>query len=131
LARLSSLRERLLDNVDRDARSYEAVLAAVKLPKSSEAERATRGRAVDAASQEAATVPLETAELAAETARLVEALLSITIPQAASDLVVALRLAEAALAGAAENVRANLPSIQDREWTSQAKAKLEKLGAAG
>jgi len=131
LSRLSSLRDRLLNNVDRDARSYEAVLAAYKLPKSTETERAARGRAVEAASREAATVPLETAELAAESARLVEALRSITIPQAASDLVVALRLAEAALAGAAENVRANLPSIQDREWIRQVEAKLEKLGAAG
>jgi glutamate formiminotransferase / formiminotetrahydrofolate cyclodeaminase len=130
LVRLGALRERLLDNVDRDARSYEAVLAALKLPKSSEAERAARSRAVEAASREATTVPLETAELAAETARLVEALRGITISQAASDLVVALRLAEAALAGAAENVRANLPSIQDREWIGQVEAKLEKLGAA-
>lgn len=130
LARLTSLRERLLENIDRDARSYEAVLAAFKLPKSSEAERAARGRAVEAASKAAATVPLETAELAAETARLVEALRNITIPHAASDVGVALRLAEAARAGAVENVRANLlPSIQDREWISRIEAKLQGLGA--
>src|SRR5208337_2913816 len=49
--RLSSLRQRLLENIDRDALSYEAVMAAFKLPKSTESEKAARARAIEAASK--------------------------------------------------------------------------------
>src|SRR5712692_8987925 len=86
LTRLVHLRARLMENVDRDAQSYEAVLAALKLPKSTESERERRAHAIEEASKSASLVPLETAELAAEIARLIEALRGITLPQAASDL---------------------------------------------
>ncbi len=126
-ARLAELRERLLAQIDRDAQSYESVMAAFKLPKSSEAEQAARAQALEAANKMAATVPLETAELAVEVARLIEPLRPVTIPQAASDLTVAGLVAEAARLGAIENVRANLPSIQDSVWVSQLESQLPAL----
>jgi glutamate formiminotransferase len=126
-ARLATLEDRLLENIDRDARSYEAVVAALRLPKSTEPEQAVRAQAIEEASKHAASVPLETAELAAETARLLETLRDIVIPQAASDLAVALALVRAAQHGAIENVRANLPSIQDQEWLRQMEGKLTAL----
>lgn len=128
-ARLADLRKRLLANVDRDARSYEAVMAASKLPKATAPEEAIRAQAIEEASKNAASVPLETAELAAEAARVIGTLRDITIPQAASDLAVALHLAEAARRGAVENVRANLPAIQDQEWLSQIERRLTALTA--
>jgi glutamate formiminotransferase len=129
--RLAELRERLLANIDRDARSYEAVMASYKLSKASESEQALRNQAIEEASKNAASVPLETAELAVEVAHLLDSLrpqAGRTIPQAASDIAVALSLAQAAKAGAIENVRANLPSIQDNDWVSQIEAKLAELG---
>ena len=128
LARLSGFRRRLLENVDRDAASYEAVRAAMKLPKSTEAEKVARAQAIEAASKAAALVPLETAEMTSETRRLIAALGATTIPQAASDLSVALYLAEAAERGAVENVRANLPAIRDREWLERVESRLRELG---
>ena len=125
--RLAAVGERLLQNIDRDAQSYEGVMAAFKLPKSTEAEQALRARALEEASKAAATVPLETAELAVEAANLIESLRTTTIPQAASDLSVALALAEAARRGALENVRANLPSIQDRDWVAHIEQRVGKL----
>jgi glutamate formiminotransferase / formiminotetrahydrofolate cyclodeaminase len=127
LARLGELRETLLENVDRDAESYEAVMAAYKLPKAADPEKAVRAQAIELASKVAASVPLETAMLAAEIIRIAESLRAVTIPQAASDLTVALRLAEAALAGAVENVRANLPSIHDSNWVTQMEAQVQAL----
>ncbi len=129
IARLAALRERLMENIDRDAQSYEAVLAAMKLRECTESGQEHRARAVEAASKAAATVPLETAELAGEAARLVESLGPITAPQAASDLAVALTLAEAGRTGALENVRANLPSIHDRDWVSRIEQKLQSFKA--
>src|SRR5207248_8159618 len=102
LDRLAALRLRFLEAVDLDAASYDSVIAAFKLPKSSEAERAARGRAVEVASKKAAEVPLRTAELVAETATLLESLRPVILPQAASDIAVALVMAEAAGSGAVE-----------------------------
>lgn len=127
LPRLSELRGRLLENVERDARSYEAVVAAMKLPKATDPEKAGRARALEEASKTAAAVPLETAELAEEVTRLLAQLRSITIPQAASDLSVAAATAEAARQGAIENVRANLPGIQDAAWNAEMERKLQSL----
>jgi formiminotetrahydrofolate cyclodeaminase len=124
--RLSSLRQRLLENIDRDARSYEAVMAAFKLPKSTETEKAGRAQAIEEAGRNATSVPLETAELSAEVAKIISSLRDITIPVAAPDLAVALDLAGTAKRGAIENVRANLPSISDREFLDGVERRLEK-----
>ena len=125
--RLAVLRERLLANVDRDARSYEAVMAAHKLPKSTESEQAIRAEAIEEASRTASSVPLETAELTAEIAHAIKALRNITIPQAAADLAVALHLGEAGLRGASDNVRVNLLSIRDRDWVAQVEQRLKSF----
>jgi glutamate formiminotransferase len=130
LTRLGELRDRLLENVELDAGSYEAVVAARKLPKATESEKAARARALEQASKTAASVPLQTAELAREVAQVVESLHGITIPQATSDLFVATEMAEAARQGAIENVRANLPDIQDTAWNAEIERKLESLERA-
>jgi glutamate formiminotransferase / formiminotetrahydrofolate cyclodeaminase len=128
LDRLGRLRQSLMGAIDRDAQSYQSVLQAMKLPRSSESEQAVRHHAIEEASKSAALVPVDTAELAAEVIETVELLQPITVPQAASDLSVALSLAEAARAGAIENVRANLSSIQDLEWVSRVESRLGNQG---
>jgi glutamate formiminotransferase / formiminotetrahydrofolate cyclodeaminase len=127
LARLAELRDKLLANIDRDAVSYEGVMAAYKLPKATDEEKAARAKAIEDASKHAASVPLETAKLAAEIIRIVESLRGSTIPQAASDLAVAVSMAEAALAGAIENVHANFQTIQDSAWVSQIEGQIQAL----
>jgi glutamate formiminotransferase/formiminotetrahydrofolate cyclodeaminase len=125
--KLAGLRTRLMEAVDRDAASYEIVLAAYKLPKSTEAEQAARAEAIELAGKKAAEVPLETAQLAVEASRLVDSLRPITAPLAASDLTVAHHLADAALEGALANVRANLPSIHDSVWVRQVETEIQAL----
>jgi len=126
---LAQLRQELMAAVDRDAASYEAVMAAYKLPKQTDAEQTIRERAIQEANKQAAAVPLETASDVVEVVGIVESLRSITAPQAASDLAVALAMAEAALAGAIENVRANLPAIKDQEWVREIESRIRKLEA--
>jgi glutamate formiminotransferase/formiminotetrahydrofolate cyclodeaminase len=129
LSRLAEVHDKLMENIDRDAESYGAVMAAYKLPKATEAEKAAREKAIESASKVAAGVPLETATLAAEILRIVETLGGITLPAAASDLVVARHLAGAAREGALENVRVNLPSIKDEEWVRQMEAQIQALAS--
>ncbi len=124
--RLCSLRQCLLENMDRDAQSYEAVMEAFKLPKSTETEKTRRAQAIEEAGKNATSVPMETAELSAEVATIISSLRDITIPQAAPDLAVALDLAGTAMRGGIENVRANLPSIKDQEFLNRVERRLEK-----
>ncbi len=127
--RLAARRERLMEIVDLDPQSYEAVMRAFKLPKSTEAEQAAHYQAIEATSKQASMLPLETAELAVEVARELASLKEITIPQAAADLSVASNLAETARRGGIENVWANLPGVQDESWLRDVEARLEKLGS--
>ena len=127
LRRLTQLRAELLASIDRDAESYAAVLGAMKLPKVTEAEQAARARAIEEATEQAARVPLETAGLAAETGRLIHSLGPISLPQAASDLVVAALMVRAAVQGSLENVRTNLGSIHDTAWVESLTSQVEEL----
>ena len=127
-ARLAALRERLMEIVDLDPQSYEAVMRAFKLPKSTEAEQTVRNQAIEASSKLASVVPLETSELAAAVAREIASVAGITIVQAASDLHVASNLAETARRGGIENVRANLPGVRDGSWLRDIEARLQELG---
>jgi len=127
-ARLASLRQHLLEKIDGDAQSYQAVMASFKLPKTTESEKSARARAIETASKDATSVPLETAQLSAEVAKIISSLRVISIPLAAPDLTVALDLAGAAQRAAIENVRANLPSIKDLEFVGSVQRRIQLLG---
>jgi formiminotetrahydrofolate cyclodeaminase len=125
--RLTGLRARLLANIDRDAESYASLMAALKLPRTSDEEHAVRNRAVEEASYRASKVPLETAELAAAVAREVASLTEITITQTQSDLGVAASLAEAARRGGIHTVCANLAGVRNETWRRDIEARLQAL----
>lgn len=100
--------------VTRDARSYEAVTQAYKLPKEPADALAKRVAAVDDALIGAAEVPLETARACAAVAELAATVATKGNVNAVSDAGVAALLAEAACRGAAYNVRINVASLSDR-----------------
>ncbi|MGH9607802.1 MAG: glutamate formimidoyltransferase [Terracidiphilus sp.] len=107
LARLATLREELKSAIDADAEAYNSVVKAYKSAKDS------RGGAnpIAIALQHAAAVPLGVAERAAEVRQLATTLKPITNPNMSSDLITAIALANAAIAGAIANVEINLDSI--------------------
>jgi formiminotetrahydrofolate cyclodeaminase len=99
---------RLRALVDEDAAAYDAVIAAYRLPKSSEAEKAARKEAVARAMSGAIAVPLRTAEACLVVLRAATEGFAHGNPNATSDARTAGALAWAGLLGAAENVRINL-----------------------
>jgi len=127
LARLTALRDEALRAVDRDAESFEAVMAAMRLPKATSAEQDERRRAVEEATKAAALVPLATAEHACATKEILETLRGIAPPQVASDLAVALLVTEAGRRGAVENVRINLAGLHDRAWAEEIERRLARV----
>ena len=109
--------------VDEDSAAYDAVVAAYKLPKASEDEKAVRRRAVDAAVSVAIDVPMRTAEMCRVVLGAAQAAAENGNPNAVSDARTAAALAWAGLRGAAENVRINLGSA----GASAAREKIEAL----
>ncbi len=110
---------RLLGLADEDAAAYGAFAAAMKLPRATDPERATRATAIRGAAVIAAGVPLRTLEACRDVVLTADALAGRSNRNAASDLVVASRLAEAAAHGAAENVMVNLPALGDERQADE------------
>jgi formiminotetrahydrofolate cyclodeaminase len=126
IARLSQLREELKTRIDADAESYNQVMAAYKLAKTS----ADGEGIIDAALKGATQVPLEIAQRAREVGQILESLRPITSTSMASDLSVGSGLAEAAAKGALANVDINLASIKDASFAAEMRSKAEQLAAA-
>lgn len=120
IARLSALREQLKNGIDADSESYNQVMAAYKKAKTD----VQSGEAlIEAALKNATLVPLETAGQAHEVARIAESLRPVTNPNMASDLTVAVGLAEAAMKGALSNVEINLALIKDAKFVTDIRSK--------
>jgi formiminotetrahydrofolate cyclodeaminase len=113
--------------VDLDSAAYEAVMAAFKLPKSTEDEKAARKAAVARATKLATETPLETVERASEVLRAAAHALANGNENALSDVRVAMSLGRAAIEGGAENVRINLQSPSIAAEASSYLARLETL----
>ena len=100
--------------VERDAKSYEAVTIAYKLPKDTPEQERLRTTAIDGALVGAAQVPIETARACAAVAALASTAADLGNVNAASDAGVAALLAEAACRGAVYNVKINVSSMTDK-----------------
>ena len=129
LEEAEELRGELAARVDEDARAYQKVLEAYRLPKASVEEKRERSRAVQQALEEATRVPMEVAEGAVRVLGLVPVVLEKGLPTAASDAGVAAYMAHAALKGAALNVHTNLNSLPDSALTKDHRRHLSSLEA--
>jgi formiminotetrahydrofolate cyclodeaminase len=118
---------------DADAAAFDQVMAAYRLPKATDDEKAARSAAIQAALQGATTVPLQTLRACAGAMAQAGAVAACGNRSATSDVGVAIGLLEAAAAGAEANVRINLGSVRDQEFRSTAAEETGRLlaGLAG
>ena len=107
LIEAETLRTRLRRLVDEDAASYELVSKAYKIPKGDPGRTTSIDHALIAASRP----PQQVAQAAEQVKRLAEEIGMIGNKNASSDAKVAALLADAAIAGANENVQVNLAGV--------------------
>lgn len=126
-SKASDLQAGLLALADEDAKAYNAVVAAMKLPKGSDREKASRVAAMQAAYKEATRVPLETMAACGEVLDLAALALEKGNRSATTDAAVAILLAEAGVRGASLNARINLTAIQDEAFRASAEATMDRI----
>jgi len=125
------LADQFLTLADEDSIAYGRFAAAMRLPRETDAERASRSAALRAAARSAAEVPFRCVAACRELVAAGESLAGRSNANASSDLAVAANLGEAAARGAAENVLVNLPARDDEavaaQMTEQADAILHEV----
>jgi formiminotetrahydrofolate cyclodeaminase len=103
-----SARTEFLALAREDSIAYELVVAARRLPKETETQKAVRNEAIALANRRATEIPMRTAKLAARMLALLPELVEKGNPNAASDAGAAALMLEAAAQGALLNVGINL-----------------------
>ena len=128
LAEAERLRAECLAAVDEDAEALGALMAAYRLPRDTDEERAERDGTLQARLRAAAEAPLRLARRAAALPPLCERLLPIGNPTAVSDVGVAAACAGAAYRAAELNVLINLGQLRDREYIAAIREELHQVG---
>ena len=121
------LQGRMLALADEDAEAFAGYGAAMKLPRETDEEKATRSAAIRAAALAATLSPLKTVEASLEIVALAEALAGRSNKNASSDLEVAALMSVAACRAAAANVFINLPSLGDEARARELYERTEAL----
>ena len=122
--RCSEAADRLLELVNRDSEAYEQVMAAYRLPKASDAEKAERSARIQDALRAAIDAPLDVVRTSAGALEHGTSVAALGNPNAASDAGVALELLGAAVRGAGLNVQINLASIKDARYAEDVRDQL-------
>jgi len=122
-----ALKDWFMDAVDRDTDAFNAVIAARRLPKKTDEEKAAREAAIERANQEATRVPLAVLERAVQALELARRVAAQGNPSSVSDAGVAGAAALAAAEGAALNVRINLPSLTDEAVAGEIRSRQAEL----
>jgi formiminotetrahydrofolate cyclodeaminase len=127
VAASEAARGRLEQLLQEDTTAYNGVITAYKMPQETAEEQAARGQAIQDGLIIAADVPLEICRVAVEVCRLSKVAAGLGNPQAVTDAGIGAILGEAAVVGAALNVRINLGSIKDETYVRRATAEIDGI----
>ncbi len=120
-----TLRARLTAAVEQDAQAFEAVMAALRMPKGTKAEQRARKQALQDATVQAGEVPLAVARDSAKVIILASEMAAIGNANAITDAGTAASLGHAALHSAGLNVKINASGLDDSDlverWLNEVK----------
>ncbi len=127
--KMDELKNVFAEFIDKDANSFNGVMAAFKMPKETDEEKAKRTEAIQAGYKEAIAVPLAVAKSAAEMFDIIEDVLTRGNSQAASDALVAAISTRTAIISALLNVEINLSAVKDEEYVKRMNEEVDALRA--
>lgn len=121
------IKDTLLHLVDEDTVSFNRIMEAFGLPKTTEAEKEARKRAIQEATIYAAQVPYKTMEAAFSAYEVIEAMVNDGNPNSITDAGVGALCVRTAVYGAYMNVMINAASIADGDIALELKSKASGL----
>jgi glutamate formiminotransferase/formiminotetrahydrofolate cyclodeaminase len=126
---LAMAREDLLRLVERDARAFEGLLKAMRLPRATSGEAAERRDAIEAATLEACRAPLAVAESIATVLRGAAKAAACGNRGVLADAVAAAALGRGALEAARAMLRVNAPGLCDRAAATEIEKRFDAIRA--
>lgn len=111
--------DELMRLVDADTEAFNGFMAAMGMPKKSEAEKKARHAAMQEATLRAIEVPARIMEVCYESMEVMEAMAQTGNPNSISDAGVGALAARSAVMGAFLNVRINVPGLEDKKQVDQ------------
>ncbi|MGE5359842.1 MAG: glutamate formimidoyltransferase [Bacteroidales bacterium] len=127
--RAQQVKDALVRAVDEDTEAFNGVMAAMRLPKGTPEEQQARDKAIDDGYQQAARVPLTTAQLCLDAIALAREVARKGNVNSASDAGVAALMGRAGVEGAALNVLINLGTIKDAAFKARCREEVSGLVA--
>ncbi len=111
-------KNQLIDLVDEDTRSFNAIMEGFSLPKGTDDEKAVRKIAIQAATKYAIVVPLKVMEVCFASMSVMKEMVAIGNPNSITDAGVGALCARTAVLGAHMNVRINTSSYDDKTFVA-------------
>ena len=121
------IKEFLVNAIDEDTNAFDKVIKAMRMPNDSDSEKKIRAEKMQEGYKSAAEVPLEVVEYCYKALNTCDRISKIMDDSMASDVGSGAQMSIAGARAAAYNVKINLKTITDKEYTSKTNEKLEKL----
>ena len=121
------LKDKLIKYIDDDTNSFNGVIEAMRMPKTTENEINIRHIAIQEATKIATYSPLSILEACADVISLASIAVDKGNPNSISDAGVAAEMAHAGAQGGAMNVLINLSNIEDKAFCKKMREKVEKI----
>lgn len=127
IRKATAFKDMFLEYIDKDANSFNAAMAAFKLPKETEEEKAHRAKMIQEGYKGAANVPFTVGKEAFKLMELAEFVVEKGNQNAVTDGAVAAMQARTAVHSAFYNVKINLGSIKDEEYVAKMRSEMKEL----
>lgn len=122
-----AIQKRLFKAIDEDAKSFDTVMEAFRLPKNTERERLHRSRMIQEAYQKATVTPQLVCQHSIQLLDYCRALVLKGNPNAISDTGVAAFLADTAIKGGLLNIGINIGPITDKSFVKKMRLLVKKM----
>ena len=121
------LKDELLYLVDEDTRSFNRIMDAFSLPKSTDEDKKIRTAAIQEATKYAIEVPFKTMQKALESMEIIRAMVETGNPNSVTDAGVGALCARSAVIGAFLNVKVNASGLSDKAFVENIMAKGKEI----